>query len=117
MRIKSTMILIVCLTSISLSSCFVTRFDVGSNEYVTGKKDYKVFTTYSQIKKEYLFFGLWSLNPHLQPTAPADGNYTVQSSFDIFDGIIAFFTDGVFGMRTVKILVQPKQVTVLPPNK
>jgi len=111
------MVLILCLISISFSSCYVTRVDVGSNQYVLGKKDYKVFTTYSQIKKEYLFWGLLPLNPHMQPPLPADSNYTIQTSFDLFDVILPIFTYGVFGMHTVKVLVKPKEIRLLPPNK
>lgn len=114
---KVSIILIFYITTLSLDSCFITRVDVGSNEYKAGKKDYKIFETYSLIKKEYLFWGLLHLNPHLQPAIPVDSNYTIQTSFDLFDIIVPFFTYGVLGMNTVKISVKPKEIKYLPPNK
>ena len=101
----------------SFGSCYVSRVDVGSKEYLAGKKDYKIFTTYSQIKKEYLFWGLIPLNPHLQPAVPVDSDYTIQTHCDAFDVILPVLTYGIFGMQTIKVLVKPKEIKVLPPNK
>ncbi len=66
---------------------------------------------YSEVKNVYLFWGLLPISTG-QPPLPATGNYTIETSTQFEDGLIYILTDGIFGMRTVKILVK----TLPPPT-
>jgi hypothetical protein len=103
-----TFIILLSLTltiSLGLSSCYVSRVDVGSNGNNFTAKD-KATVIYSKTKNVYLFWGLLPISTQ-QPPLPIDCNYTIETSTDFFDGLLYVITDGIFGMRTIKIKVKP----------
>ena len=91
------------LMSMSLSSCYISRVAVGSGPI--GKD--KTATTYSTQKDMFLFWGLLPLTP-TNPKEPTDGNYQVQVSTQFVDWLVTRITGGIFGLRTVKVLVKGK---------
>lgn len=96
--------LLLCMC---LSSCFVSRVDVGSNGNKFATTQDKATIIYSKTKNVYLFWGLLPIS-NQQPPTPPGCNYTVETRTDLFDVLLFALTDGIFGMQTVKILVKSK---------
>ena len=89
----------IILFSLSLSSCFVNRTTVGDGP--VGKNGVR----YSHVKQMSLFWGLWAFKGHPQPAVPPGCGYQVKTSFNFIDGLVTTLTGGIFGMRSVKIMV------------
>ena len=90
------------LFSILLTSCYVNRTTVGY-----GPVGETLHTrTYSVAKQRYVLFGLVRL-PHNNPKVPPQGvGFEIKSGFTFVDGLITAITAGIYGQRTVKILVE-----------
>ena len=92
--------IILGFTVLSLNSCYVNRTTVGEGPVGKGSPTVR----YSHAKQLYLFWGAVSLGQS-QPVLPQDCGYQVKSSFNFIDMLVTGLTGGIFGMRTVKILV------------
>ena len=97
---KITRILLLFIVTLSFHSCYVNRTTVGDGP--VGKATPSV--KYSHAKQMYLFWGLVSLGQS-QPAMPQGCGYQVKSSFNFIDMLAGTLTGGIFGMRTVKIMV------------
>ena len=91
---------VLCALVFSLNSCYITRTTVGDGPV---GKDIAA-THYSHAKQMYVLWGLLPLK-HTQPSAPQGCGYQVKSSFNFVDALVTGLTGGIFGMRTVKIMV------------
>jgi hypothetical protein len=89
------------LLSLIFTSCYVNRVTVGYGP--VGETLHS--RTYSKIKQRYLVFGLVRLNHVNPPTPPANVGYEIKSSFTFVDGLLTLITAGIYGQRSVKILV------------
>jgi hypothetical protein len=98
---KTIQIAMVSMMIFTLNSCFITHTTVGDGPI--GKDN--VTARYSHAKQMYVLWGLLSLK-QTQPAIPHDCGYQVKSSFNFVDVLASGVTLGIFGMRTVKILVR-----------
>jgi len=89
------------LVSILLSSCFVTRTTVGYGPMGTELRT----RTFSKVKQRYVVFGLIPLNKATPQLPPQGTGYEIKTSFNFIDAIVTLVTGGIYGQRTVKILV------------
>lgn len=89
------------LISFLFTSCYVNRVTVGYGpvgETISSR-------TFSKVKQHYLLFGLVRLNHVNPPMPPANVGFEIKSGFTFVDGILTAITAGIYGQRTVKILV------------
>lgn len=90
----------IVLFALSMNSCYVNRTTFGD-----GPVDKAPAVKYSHAKQQYLFWGFKALKT-AQPAMPSPGcGYQVRTSFTFLDGLVNTLTLGIFGMRTVKIMV------------
>src|SRR5581483_8665397 len=90
---------LIGLLMLSLNSCYVNRTTIGDGP--VGKSE---AAKYGKAKQMYLFWGLVPLG-FSQPAAPMECGYQIKTSFNFFDMLVSGLTGGIFGMRTVKVLV------------
>ncbi len=84
-----------------LSSCYVNRTTVGYGPVGVALND----RTFSKVKQHYLFWGFVRLGQK-EPVIPQMGmGFQVKSGFTFMDLIFTGITAGIYGSRTVKILV------------
>lgn len=84
------------------TSCYVNRTTVGYGPL--GETLHS--RTFSKVKQHYILFGLVRLNNGNPKTPPPGVGYEIKSSFNIVDGFFTLITLGLYGQRTVKILVE-----------
>lgn len=84
-----------------MSSCFITRTDIGNFREIKKQPGTDVYT-YSKTKQCYLFWGLIPLGKS-RAAVPSDGNCQVTSRYNLLDAAISSITGGFFGMQTVKV--------------
>lgn len=89
------------LGSILFSSCFVTRTTVGYGPIGTELRT----RTFSKVKQRYVVFGLIPLNKVTPQLPPQGTGYEVKTSFSFIDAVVTLVTAGIYGQRTIKILV------------
>ncbi|MFI5140352.1 MAG: hypothetical protein ACHQIM_21210 [Sphingobacteriales bacterium] len=53
----------------------------------------------------YLLWGALSLGQNSTPPTPTQCGFQVKSCFNFWDMLVTGITGGIFGMRTVKVLV------------
>jgi len=97
---KTILSAILSILILSLDSCYITRTTIGDGPM--GKDG--PATHYSHAKQMYVLWGLLPLK-HTQPVVPQGCGYQVKSSFNFVDVVVSGLTLGIFGMRTVKIMV------------
>ena len=95
------LIAILALVAILSSSCFVNRTTVGF-----GPDRPSIFArTYSKAKQQYILFGLIRLNETHLKFPPMGVGFEIKSSFSLEDGFLTLITGGIYGQRTVRILI------------
>ena len=98
---KTIQIALMSLVILSLNSCFITRTTVGDGPIDNDN----VVARYSRAKQMYVLWGLYRLK-HTQPAIPQGCGFQVKTSFNFVDALATGVTLGIFGMRTVKIMVK-----------
>jgi hypothetical protein len=95
-------ILLLILFSTLFTSCFVNRTTVGYGPVGEALRT----RTFSKAKQHYILFGLVRLDSANPKTPPPGVGYEIKSGFNIEDGFFTLITLGLYGQRTVKILVE-----------
>lgn len=99
---KKTFIAFTVLFSFLFTSCYVNRTTVGY-----GPVGESLHTrTYAKAKQKYVVFGLIRINDVNLKAPPTGVGYEIKSGFTFVDGILTLITAGIYGQRTVKILVE-----------
>lgn len=95
--------------AISLSSCMVTRTNVGAFREEQGHK-----YTYSKAKQLYLFWGVVRLGS-CNAATPATGNCQVKTAINFGDVLISGLTGGILSSQTVKVIAKrPEKQSAAP---
>lgn len=94
---KLAMISLLSVLTLSLSSCLMTKTNVGTYVEATGG-DY----TYAKGKQLWLFWGLIPLG-RTHVNTPSDGNCQVITRFNFGDFLISTLTAGIVTSYTIKI--------------
>lgn len=96
------LILFTALFAVLFSSCYVNRTTVGYGP--VGESLHS--RTYSKVKQRYVLFGLIPIN-RANPKMPPQGvGFELKSGYNIEDAFLTLITVGLYGQRTVKILVE-----------
>lgn len=93
---KIILFLLLFVTSLSMSSCFVTKTYIGekSTSYIT----------YSRGKQCFLFWGLLPVG-HPKTAAPSNVNCMVSTKLGFVDMLIETLTGGLFSTMTVTVKI------------
>ena len=100
MKIKQVSFILL-VTIILSTSCFVNRTTIGYGPVGVSFHD----QTYSVVKQQYIIFGLFSLNHPTLQLPPNGIGYEIKSDFSFKNGILTLITLGIYGERTVRILI------------
>jgi len=95
------LIILSVLFSLLFTSCYVNRVTVGYGPVGESLSS----RTFSKIKQRYVLFGLVRLNHENPQLPPSTVGYEIKSGFTLVDGLLTMVTAGIYGQRTVKILV------------
>ena len=97
---KLTVVLII---SSLLSSCMMTKTQVGEFREQEGKE-----YTYAKAKQIWLFWGIVPLG-RTDVSTPADGNCEVVTKRNFGDMLITFLTGGIVTTYTIKVNAKKKE--------
>ena len=90
------------LLSLLFTSCYVNRTTVGY-----GPVGISLTTeTFSVTKQRYVLFGLVRINNPAVKVPPMGVGYEIKTGFSFWDGLLTGITGGIYGQRTVRILVE-----------
>ena len=90
------------LFSLLFTSCYVNRTTVGY-----GPVGMQLSTeTFSMAKQRYILFGLVRINNPAVKAPPLGVGYEIKSGFTFVDGLLTLITVGIYGQRTVKVLIE-----------
>lgn len=101
---------LILLSVILLSSCMMTRTNVGTYRQMPGEE-----YTFSKGKQVYLFWGLLPLG-YTNVATPDDGNCQIRTYHNFWDFLLSAVTAGIFDMQTIKVKAKrPAQTGELIP--
>lgn len=103
LKSSSILVFVVCVLSISFSSCLTTKTNVGAYRETEGYE-----YVYAKGKQIWLFWGIMPLG-RTSVNTPGDGNCQVVTKFNFGDVLISGLTGGLVTTYTIKVKAKKKR--------